>query len=312
MTIGQTEAVHDRAGGLDVLPDAEVLARLLDGQLAAVQTVSAALGDIARGADLMAEALRSGGTLVYAGAGSSALMAAADGMELAGTFGMDPALVVLLMAGGLPTGSEMPGGTEDDMVGAERDAAGIAPGDAVIVVTASGSTPYALRLAECARARRARTICMANVAGAAVFAHADVAICLPTPPELIAGSTRMGAGSAQKTALNLMSTLMGIRLGHVHDGMMVNLRADNDKLRKRARAMVARIAGTTDPAARAALDQTGGAVKPAVLLLCGAKTPQSAAALIGECNGSLRAAIARLAPVPETTRKTEPNQERTK
>ena len=141
-------------------------------------------------------------------------------------------------------------------------------------------------------AQLAKVIGIANAAGAKLFDHADVAICLPTPPEVIAGSTRMGAGTAQKVALNMMSTLMGIRLGQVHDGMMVGLVADNDKLRARAAAMVARIAGVEAGLAARALDLAQGAVKPAVLIALG-QAPEAAQGLLSEANGNLRAAIAR-------------------
>jgi N-acetylmuramic acid 6-phosphate etherase len=217
-------------------------------------------------------------------------MGNADGLELAGTFGIDPARVRLCMAGGLPQDAAMPGDTEDSTKQADTDAQQIAPGDAVIAVTASGRTPYAVRMAELAQARGARTICIANNPGAPIFAHADVAICLPTPPEVIAGSTRMGAGTAQKAALNMMSTLMGIRLGHVHDGMMVNLRPDNEKLRGRAIGMVRQITGAAEPAARAALQAHGWSVKNAALSLAGAGPRVQA--LLDRHGGRLRAALA--------------------
>lgn len=284
----QTEAIHSQASGLDARPDAEILRVLLDGQAAALRAVGDAIPAIAEGARLMAAALGGQGRLIYAAAGSSALMGNADGMELAGTFGIDPARVVLCMAGGLPQDAEMPGGTEDDTVQADTDAARAAAGDVVIAVTASGRTPYAVRFARRARAAGARVIAIANNPGAAIFDHADIAICLPTPPEVIAGSTRMGAGTAQKAALNMMSTLMGIHLGHVHDGMMVNVRADNEKLRARAAGMVARIANVGEDRALAALRENGGSVKLAVLALAGAADP---AAVLARHDGRLRAAM---------------------
>ena len=287
----QTEAVHTHARGLDALPVGDALAHLLDGQRAAVDAVRPAIPDIARAAEILEAALRGDGRLIYCGAGSSALMANADGMELAGTFGIDPSRVILCMAGGLPQDARMPGATEDDADQADRDASDVRPGDAVIAVTASGRTPYPLRFAELAQAAGACVICIANNPGALIFSHADVTICLATPPELIAGSTRMGAGSAQKVALNMMSTLLGIRLGHVFDGMMVNLRADNDKLRARATGMVARIAGTTAAAAREALQATGWSVKAAVLHLAGAADPE---ALLTRHQDRLRSALQEL------------------
>jgi len=289
-----TEAIHQHAVGLDARPDADILDRLFRGQIAALQTVQAAIPDIVKGSALMTEAIRGSGRLVYAAAGSSALMGNADGLELAGTFGIDPARIRLCMAGGLPQNSAMPGDTEDETPQAEADAADLGKGDVVIAITASGRTPYALRMAELAQRAEAHTICIANNPDAPVFAHADVAIHLPTPPELIAGSTRMGAGTAQKAALNMMSTLMGIRLGHVHDGMMVNLRADNAKLRARARGMVAQLTGASDSVADRALGQTGGAVKPAVLLVRGAASVAQATALLTDTGGDLRGALAQL------------------
>jgi N-acetylmuramic acid 6-phosphate etherase len=237
--------------------------------------------------------MRAGRHLHYAGAGSSALMACADGLELHGTYGIDPARIHLLMAGGLPVDARMPGDTEDDADAGTQAATAIGAGDVVIAVTASGATPFAVAVARSAQARGAQVIAIANNAGAAIFAHADVAIALMTPPEVIAGSTRMGAGTAQKTALNMISTLAGIRLGQVHDGMMVGVVADNAKLRLRAAGMVASIADVSDAAARTALDAAGGRVKPAVLIALGLDMDR-AQALLNDTGQNLRAALARM------------------
>mgnify|MGYP000262047156 CR=1 FL=1 len=139
----------------------------------------------------------------------------------------------------------------------------------------------------------AQVIGISNNAGATLFDHADIAIHAPTPPEVIAGSTRLGAGTAQKVVLNMMSTLMGIRLGHVHDGMMVNLVADNEKLRGRAAGMVAQIANVDTDSAKASLEKAGGVVKLAVLLASGADAA-IAGQLLDDTKGNLRAALARL------------------
>lgn len=292
MAVTGTETLHPDARGLDLRPDEQVLAVLAAGQCAAVQVVAGQLGDIARGAALMTAALQGGGRIGYAGAGSSALMAIADGLELAGTFGIDPGRIVLCMAGGLPQDARMPGDTEDDAAEGAARGALFGAADVVIAVTASGSTPYPVALARAARVKGARVIGLSNNSGAALFDQSDVAICLPTPPEVVAGSTRLGAGTAQKVALNLMSTLMGIRLGAVHDGMMVGLRADNAKLTRRARQMVAAIAGVDEDAAAVALGQTRGEVRQAVLVARGA-APDVAARLLHDTSGLLRAALAR-------------------
>jgi N-acetylmuramic acid 6-phosphate etherase len=293
MPSAATERLHAAARGIDARPGQEVLDVLLTAQGIAVDAVRDALPAIEAGADIMAGAIRDGHRLVYAGAGSSALMASADGMELPGTYGVPPERILLLMAGGLPKDAHMPGGTEDDEEEAGKAAEAIHAGDAVIAVTASGSTPYPVAVAEAARAKGAKVIAIANNPGAPIFERADVAICLPTPPEVIAGSTRMGAGTAQKVALNLMSTLMGIRLGQVHDGMMVGLVADNAKLRIRARTMVMEIAGVDAESAARALDMAGGAVKPAVLIAAGTGG-DDAARLLAASDNNLRAALARM------------------
>ena len=146
-----------------------------------------------------------------------------------------------------------------------------------------------------ARDAGARTIGISNNADVPLFERVDIAICLPTPPEVIAGATRMGAGTAQKIALNMMSTMMAVHLGHVHDGFMVNVIADNIKLRKRAQGIVAAIAGVDEAPASEALDATGGAVKLAVLIAAGAKSAEDAKAMLGQSSGRLRPALEALA-----------------
>ncbi|PWR00975.1 N-acetylmuramic acid 6-phosphate etherase [Meridianimarinicoccus roseus] len=284
---------------LDALPPTAALDLLLGRQQAALAAVRGALPALQDGAALMARSLRSGGKVVYAGAGSSGLMAMADAMELPGTFGIQVAQIGICMAGGLPRDAHMPGGTEDETEDAAREAALLGPHDTAIVVTASGSTPFALAFARTARMHGATVIGLAGPPDAVLFAHADVAVCLRTPPEPLAGSTRMGAGTAQKAALNMMSTLAGVALGHVHDGQMVNLRADNIKLRDRARAMVARIGGVGEERAAALLDATGGEVKPAIALASGAPDPGTARRIIADAQGHLRAALAELNRQPQ-------------
>jgi N-acetylmuramic acid 6-phosphate etherase len=297
MTEPQTEQRHEASVGLDQRPSAEVLAILARGQVAAAQAVEAAIPAIATAANLAADTIRSGGRLIYAAAGSSGFMAMADALEIPGTFGIDRDQVVVLLAGGLESLGSFRGGPEDD-ADAARDAVtalALSGRDCLIALTASGTTPYPIAAAQTARAAGARTVGIANNAGAALFGHVDVAICLATPPEVIAGATRMGAGTAQKIALNMLSTQMAIILGHVHDGLMVNVIADNDKLRTRARGIVATIAGVDDDVAAAALATTEGAVKPAILIAAGAPDLAAAKALLDAHAGVLRPALAALA-----------------
>lgn len=289
-----TEGLHPDAPGLDSRPLPVIATILLDGQKAALDAMSASGEAIAAAATLMADAIRQGKRLHYAAAGSSGLMALADASELEATFGLDPSQIALHMAGGVPVDARMPGATEDDDASARTAAETVAAGDVVIALSASGTTPYPLAFLEVARAHGASTIAIANNAGTPIFEGADVAILLPTPPEVIAGSTRMGAGTAQKAALNMMSTLMGVALGHVHDGMMVNVLAENVKLRQRAAGMVARIAGVSDDTAADCLARSGGRVKPAVLLAAGAGSLAKAEELLEQSEGHLRPALAQI------------------
>ena len=288
-----TEARHARAEGLDGLPPAEILSVLLDGQFGAVESVRKALPDIERAAKLIAEKLGLGGRLIYCGAGSSGLMAMADGLEMPGTYGITSEQAPILLAGGEESLKLLAGGYEDDVELAASDIEGldVDARDCLVCVAASGSTRYTVRVAELGRSRGASVVGIANNADTPLLKAADIAILLATPPEVIAGSTRMGAGTAQKITLNMLSTLMAVHLGHVHDGFMVNLHADNIKLRDRARRIVSVIAGTDVERAGRLLDEADGSVKIAVLLANGADSAQSAGRLLESCNQNLRSAL---------------------
>lgn len=296
MTATQTEMVHARAKGFDTRPPQEALAILANAQAEAARVVQDAVPEIAAAAELAATCLKGGGRLIYAAAGSSGLMALADALELPGTYGIARDRIKVLLAGGIAGLTNMEGGPEDDAESARTEiaAAGVGPGDCVIALTASGYTPYPMAAVEAARAAGARAIGISNNQGAPIFAKVDVAICLPTPPEVIAGSTRMGAGTAQKIALNMLSTMMAIHLGHVHDGFMVNVIADNLKLRGRAQRIVMAVSGVDETAAAAALERADGAVKVAILLAAGADGVEAAQRMLAESNGHLRPALGML------------------
>ncbi|WP_170383514.1 N-acetylmuramic acid 6-phosphate etherase [Ruegeria atlantica] len=292
MTLPQTEQLHPNAALLnrgDLITSARALA---EGQIAAAAVVRDALGNIAQGAKAMANTIREDGVLHYVAAGSSGLMAAADAQELGGTFSIPPARLRIHMAGGLPTGAEMPGGAEDATDGLLKALGQVQGMDTIIAVSASGSTPYTIAAANIAQTCGATVIGIANNAGSPLLEAADIPILLATPPELISGSTRMGAGTAQKIALNMLSSLMAVELGHVHEGMMVNLRADNDKLRGRAIGIVAGIAEVDPDTAKHALDIAGGDVKPAILIAAQGVSPEQAHARLQATNGILSIALA--------------------
>ena len=293
MSATQTELTHASAKGFDTRPPQEALAILALAQAEAARAVQEAIPEIAAAAELAAQCLAAGGRVIYAAAGSSGLMALADALELPGTYGIARDRIKVLLAGGIAGLTEMEGGPEDDADAARAEiaAAGVGPGDCVIALTASGYTPYPMAAVEAARAAGAKTIGMSNNRGAPLFDRVDVAICLPTPPEVIAGSTRMGAGTAQKIALNMLSTMMAIHLGHVHDGFMVNLIADNMKLRGRAKRIVMAVSEVPEDKAVAALEQAGGAVKTAILLAAGANGVDGAQRLLAENENKLRPAL---------------------
>lgn len=277
MTERSTEALHGLSAGLHRLPGPEAMARVLQAQQVAYQAVQAAIPQLERVAQAAAAALAGGRKVAYAGAGSSGLMALADCLELPGTFGIAPDRTPVLFAGGQAALLHMTGDVEDDPALAASDLAlaGLDAGDVMICVSASGSTPYAVSLAKGARTAGVTVAGIANVAGSPLLGLAAIPVLLDTGPEVVAGSTRLAAGTAQKMALNLVSVRIGILLGHVHDGFMVNVTADNAKLKERAARIVSALAGVDLRSAHQALQETGGAVKPAVLVALG-RSPDEA------------------------------------
>ena len=292
----KTEQHLSDFAGLDTWEDQAILSALLEGQAAAIESIRAALGTISEASEAMARNLRKGGRLLYAGAGSSIRQGIVDGIELPATFGFPLERLHFLVAGGREALFDSRGASEDESHATMREIAvlNLTPIDTFIAVAASGTTPYTLASARAAKAAGALVIAIVNNAGSPLAAAADHEIFLDSGPEVIAGSTRMAAGTAQKAALNLLSTLTHIRLGAVHDGLMVNVRADNEKLRERARSIVMTIAKVDEARARTAMDAAGAEVKPAVLLAAGAASINSARKLLDESGGNLRAALARL------------------
>ncbi|WP_457299246.1 N-acetylmuramic acid 6-phosphate etherase [Phyllobacterium sp. P5_D12] len=296
MALTRTEQRNENALGLDERSPEDVLRLLHEAQLEAAVSVARARDSIAKASLLAADTLASGGRLAYAAAGSSGLMAMADALELPGTYGIAPDRVVILLAGGVASLSRLAGTYEDDASQATSDiaAAGLMAGDCLIAISASGTTPYALAAIDEAKERGLKIISIANNPDVPMFEKADVAIALETPAEMVAGSTRMGAGTAQKIALNLLSTLMAIRLGHVHDGYMVNLVADNIKLRERAARIVSAISACDMSDAAKLLETSGGSVKSAILLAAGATSAANASKLLESNQQRLRPALSEL------------------
>jgi N-acetylmuramic acid 6-phosphate etherase len=291
-----TERPSPRYAAIDAWEPADVLDAMIEGQFAAVAAVRAARGQIEQAAAALEERLRSGGRLVYAGSGTSGRLAAQDAAELSPTFGWPAERVLTLIAGGHEALIKAIEGAEDDTGDAVRQVTehGVGAPDALIAVAASGTTPFTVACLLAAGAKGALTIAIANNAGTPLLEAADHGIWLDTGPEPIAGSTRIKAGTAQRIALGLISSLVMIKLGRVHAGLMVDMQATNAKLARRSEAILCQLTGRDTAAVRAALDQAQGQVKLALLLLHGL-TAADAAALLDRAGGHLRKALALLA-----------------
>jgi N-acetylmuramic acid 6-phosphate etherase len=302
-----TETRAARYRGLDTWSDGEILDAFWEGQARAVGAIRPALPSIAAAAEALAQRLNAGGRVVYAGAGASGLLAAGDAMEIGPTFNWPDDRVFVLLAGGTDLTPGLKGDVEDhdDRGRIEAEALRLTASDAVIAVAASGTTRYTLAVMEVAAKAKALTIAIANNADAPMLNAADRPILLETGPEVISGSTRMNAGTAQKAVLNMLSSLTMIRLNRVHDGMMVDLRVQNAKLRDRAIGILMSITGATKDAAATALAACNDRIKPAALVLAG-HTPAEAERILSQVGGSLRAALETTVDSGKSTKSREP------
>ncbi len=275
--------------------DTALLAALIDDQIRAVQSVAEAAEALGAAAAALAAALRAGGRLIYLGAGASGALAFQDGAELPGTFGLDPARLAFVAPAGVAPGRLVDSAGEDDEQSARRAVEALEPGpdDLVLAVSASGSTPFTLAGARAAKARGARVVAIACRANAPLLGCADVGVLVETGPEAVEGSTRLAAGTAQKAALGVISTLCCARLGHVHKGLMVNVRPDNAKLRQRAIRIVERLGEVDEATAAAALAATHDDVKAAVVAAALGLDGEAAKTLVAACDGDLARALAR-------------------
>lgn len=289
-----TESRQQNSIGFKHQTSEQMLHLMLEAQLDAVRCISDCMVQLELGARQMAQTIRSGGRLIYCGAGSSGLMALADSLELYGTFGINSHQVCLMLAGGRDTLTQLTGAPDDDTNTADIEFARlkIVPGDCLICLSASGSTAYTLHAQQLAKIRNVPTIALANNRHSPLLMAADVPVLLQTPPEVVAGSTRLGAGSAQKVALNTMSTLMASLLGHVYDGHMVNVQVDSEKLRLRALGIVSDICGCDDDQASGFLASANGKVKLAILLASGCDDVDTAAMCLEDSDGDLGTALA--------------------
>ncbi|MVN87126.1 N-acetylmuramic acid 6-phosphate etherase [Deinococcus sp. HMF7620] len=288
-----TEAVHPGHTNLDQLELPALVQALADDQLGAVQAARAAAPQLARAAEAALLGLERGGRLLYAGAGTSGRLGVLDASELPPTFSWPETRAVAVIAGGERAIRHATEGAEDDEAAGERDLLALCPGpdDVLIAVAASGTTPWVLGALRAARGASTLTIGLANNPGTPLLAAADCPVLLDTGPELISGSTRLKAGTAQKIALNTLSSALMVRLGKVYGNLMVDLRASNAKLEARALRLVMHGAGADEASARAALSAAGGQVKLALVSLRLGVPVAEAGRLLDQADGHARLAL---------------------
>jgi N-acetylmuramic acid 6-phosphate etherase len=299
-------ADQGRAGELDALPteasapdladldlrstrEQVALANLLDAQVPGL--VAAAAGQVAHVVDAVVERLGRGGRLRYVGAGTAGRVAELDAQEVAATFGVAEDLIAAVVAGG-SDGLTAQGAEDDESAGRSDVAAlSLSADDVVVAVSASGRTPYVLAAAERARADGALTVALVCTAGSPLAAACDLAVEVPTGPELVAGSTRLRAGTAQKLVLNQVSTLTMVRLGHTYGNLMVGVRADNDKLVRRRARLLEQATGAAPGEVAAALDAAAGDGKTAAVMLLAGVDADEARRRLAAARGYVRTAV---------------------
>jgi N-acetylmuramic acid 6-phosphate etherase len=288
-----TEARDATGADLDLRSTLE-LVELMSAEDATVpDAVAAALPAIAELIDDVAAKLAAGGRLVYAGAGTSGRLAALDAVECQTTFSIPAGRVVALVAGdGAPSAGEQEAAEDDSGGGAgELEALQISPADAVVGISASGRSPYVRGVLEAARAAGALTGCVVCVEHSELAALSDWEVCVPVGAEILAGSTRLKAGTAQKLILNMISTISMIRLGKTFGNLMVDLDARNEKLRARVRSIVAHATGEPPDRVEAALVAANGSAKVAIVSLLTGLDADASRARLDQAGGVVRRAL---------------------
>ena len=292
-----TEAVNPRSHLLDTLPADEVARLLIDEESNTLKAVRGASDDIAAAARLVAQRLTEGGRVIYVGAGTSGRLGTLDAAECVPTFGIPASKLVAIIAGGPNALTNAIEGAEDNVREAEQRMrrAAVGPKDCVLCIAASGVTPFVRAALAYAHFREASTVfitCRKLPPPPPGEHYADVVIELPTGPEVIAGSTRLKAGTATKITLNTISTTANVLLGKTYAGLMVDVRStSNEKLKARARRIVCMLSGLDDKGARALLEKAGGRAKVALVMHHAKLSAARATELLIERRGSLRAIV---------------------
>jgi N-acetylmuramic acid 6-phosphate etherase len=293
-SIEETDARHPDLDRYDTL---ELIAAFVDDQQGALIAVQAAVTDLARAVDVAVPRIAAGGRLIYVGAGTSGRLGVLDSVELNPTFSWPRERARALMAGGDSAMYQAVEGAEDDAAQGSADLRRLGPSnnDVVLLIAASGATPYVLGALQAARASGALTIGIANNPASPLAVYAEIGITLDTGPEVISGSTRLKAGTAQKVALNTFSSALMVRLHKVHGNLMVDLRATNAKLLRRAQRLTMQAAGCSADAAERTLQACDYRVKVAIVALKRGIDTRRAERLLqahgGSVHGALEAAL---------------------
>jgi N-acetylmuramic acid 6-phosphate etherase len=291
----RTEEPHPEHPQLDRYDTAALVDAFVDDQAQAALAVRAAGSQLARAVDAATPRLQAGGRIVYVGAGTSGRLGVLDSVELHPTFSWPPERAPALLAGGPGAMFVAVEGAEDDRAQGAADLAALRPtaNDVVLLLAASGATPYTLGAAAAARAAGALTVGIVNNPGAPLAAACEIGIVLDTGPELISGSTRLKAGTAQKIALNTFSSSVMVRLHKVYGNLMVDLRATNAKLVRRALRLTVRATGASEADAQRALGACGSRVKVAIVMLEAGVDAIEAERRLDAVAGSIGQALAR-------------------
>jgi len=289
-----TESASSRFATLEDWSTADLVSGIVEGQFSAIAAVQMATPALVEAIDRGAERLARGGRLIYLGAGTSGRLATQDAAELPPTFNWPYERAIALMAGGQGAIFRAVEGAEDreELAVQGLETAGVGENDVVIGLAASGRTPYAIAGLVHARQKGALTVGIFNNRGSRLGEVAEIAVLLETGAEILAGSTRMKAGTAQKAALNCISTGLMIRLGFVYRGLMVEMKPTNVKLQDRAIKMVATLTDRDYVTAERALTEAGGTIKLATLMLLKGLAREPAADLLRRAGGNLRTALA--------------------
>jgi len=288
-----TESLNEASRELDIMTSMEIVSLMNQEDSIIPQAIAAELPKIAQAVDQITIKLQNGGRLIYFGAGTSGRLGVLDASECPPTFNTPPEWVVGIIAGGVSALTTSAEEAEDDAELGREDAikVGVSAADVVVGITASGRTPYVIGALNYAREQGAATFGLTCNKGTPLEEAADLVISPVTGPEVVSGSTRLKAGTAQKMVLNILSTATMVRLGKTYGNLMVDVRPSNAKLRRRAVRILQACTDLDDTGAATLLESCGGETKVAIVAALSGLTPEAARARLTQADGSVRKAL---------------------